>query len=52
MKTILQHLRDRRPDLVAAEFENMKRLWPDSQGLRGRRDKEAEMWRRGLTELT
>jgi hypothetical protein len=35
---------------VAAEIEAMKRLWPNSQGLRDRRDREAELWRKGLEE--
>lgn len=48
MKAIHKHIADGRLELVAAEFENMKRLWPGSDGLRKRRDKEAEMWRRGL----
>jgi hypothetical protein len=48
MQAIHDHLAAGRLDQVAAEFENMKRLWPASEGLRKRRDKEAEMWRRGL----
>jgi GH24 family phage-related lysozyme (muramidase) len=48
MSAIKQHIVAGRLDRVAAEFESMKRLWPNSQGLCKRRDKEAEMWRRGL----
>ncbi|GAB4369008.1 MAG: hypothetical protein Kow00114_28550 [Kiloniellaceae bacterium] len=50
MKAIRDHIDAGRLDKVATEFENMKRLWPGSEGLRKRRDKEAEMWRRGLSE--
>jgi len=50
MKAIRDHIRDDRLEQVAAEFESMKRLWRGSsgEGLRKRREKEAEMWRRGL----
>ncbi len=50
MKAIRDHIAAGRLDQVAAEIEKMKRLWPDSAGLRKRRDKEAEMWRRGLAQ--
>ena len=33
---------------VPALFEAMKRLWPNSEGVRKRRDAEAELFRRGL----
>jgi len=52
MKAIRDHIDAGNLDRVAAEFESMKRLWPDSEGLRKRRDKEAEMWRKGLAEGT
>ena len=48
MRAIRDHLRDGRPSQVAAELRSMKRLWPDSRGLRGRRDREAELWLEGL----
>lgn len=48
MLAIKQHLAAGRRDAVAGEIESMKRLWPASEGLRQRRDREAEMWRRGL----
>jgi hypothetical protein len=35
-------------DAVPAQIEAMKRLWPDVQGLRDRRDREARLWREGL----
>lgn len=50
MKAIRDHLAAGQLDRVAAEIESMKRLWPGSEGLRKRRDKEAEMWRKGLAE--
>ena len=33
---------------VAAQVRAMKRLWPDNPGLKGRRDREAALWERGL----
>ena len=48
MKAIRDHLAAGDLDGVAAEIESMKRLWPNSKGLRKRRDKEAAMWRKGL----
>lgn len=48
MLAIKQHLAAGRREAVAGEIESMKRLWPTSEGLRKRRDREAEMWRRGL----
>jgi peptidoglycan hydrolase-like protein with peptidoglycan-binding domain len=48
MKAIRDHIDAGNLDRVATEFESMTRLWPGSDGLRKRRDKEAEMWRRGL----
>jgi len=50
MKAIHDHIAAGELDKVAAEFESMKRLWPGSEGLRKRRDKEAAMWREGLAE--
>ena len=52
MQAIRQHIRNGQLDKVAAELEGMKRLWPNSQGLCKRRDKEAAMWRRGLAEFS
>ncbi|MEO3430971.1 peptidoglycan-binding protein [Pelagibius sp. CAU 1746] len=50
MKAIRDHIAGGALDEVAAEFERMKRLWPGSEGLRKRRDKEAAMWRQGLAQ--
>ena len=33
---------------VPAQFEAMKRLWPDTAGLVDRRQREADLWRAGL----
>lgn len=35
---------------IPGHFRTMKRLWPQSQGLRDRRDAEAELFRRGLAD--
>ena len=48
MRAIRKHIADGRLDAVPAEFEAMKRLWPNSRGLRIRRDKEAKLWRKAL----
>lgn len=50
MRAIKQHLAAGRRDAVAGEIESMKRLWPKSDGLRKRRDREAQMWRQGLAQ--
>ena len=39
------------PDKVPGLLESMKRLWPGSRGLRERRDREADLWRRSATSL-
>lgn len=51
MLAIKQHLAAGEREAVAGEIESMKRLWPASEGLRKRRDREAEMWRRGLADI-
>ncbi|HMA13895.1 MAG: peptidoglycan-binding protein [Bacteroidota bacterium] len=51
MLAIRQHLAAGQREAVAGEIESMKRLWPASEGLRKRRDREAEMWRRGLSDI-
>jgi hypothetical protein len=50
MRAIKAHLAARDFTKVATEIEAMKRLWPDSRGLRERRDREADLWRNGLQE--
>jgi len=50
MKAIQVHLAAGDFSEVAVEIEAMKRLWPNSRGLRDRRDREAGLWRKGLEE--
>lgn len=50
MRAIREHLAAHNFAKVAEEIEAMKRLWPDSKGLRERREREAALWRKGLTE--
>ena len=47
MAEIARLLRSSEPDLeaIARQFESMKRLWPDTKGLRDRRQREAEVIR-------
>ena len=53
MAEIARLLRARRPGLesIARQFESMKRLWPDSQGLRDRRQREADIIRSARKKL-
>lgn len=50
----MRHIRDLlaadRTTEVADQILAMRRLWPNSRGLRERREREAELWRRGLAE--
>ncbi len=48
MREIRDALAAEQPEKVSEILESMKRLWPDSEGLRKRRDHEAALWRRGL----
>lgn len=48
MREIRQALEAGEFELVPAMFESMARLWPGLRGLRERRFREAELWRRGL----
>lgn len=50
MRAIRDHIQNRNFGKVANELEAMKRLWPNSAGLKGRRDREAALWRKGLQE--
>ena len=43
MRNLQKHIADGNLPAMAAEFRAMKRLWPDSAGLRKRRDKEADL---------
>lgn len=44
MRDIRNHIREGQLDEVAGDLQAMKRLWPNSKGLRDRRDREAELW--------
>lgn len=50
MRRIRDLLQAGRADAVADEILSMRRLWPNSRGLRERREREAELWRRGLAQ--
>lgn len=52
MRAIRDHLARGDLALVAEEFRSMKRLWPEAAGLRARRDREADLWERGLAGAT
>ncbi len=52
MRAIRDHLTRGDLALVPEEFRSMKRLWPDAGGLRARRDREADLWERGLAKST
>ncbi|WP_065755186.1 hypothetical protein [Bradyrhizobium paxllaeri] len=51
MHAIKLHIGAGKLDLVDDDIRAMKRLWPNSKGLRGRRDREAALWNKGLTTL-
>lgn len=48
MRAIHDHIAAGRLDRVAGEFEAMTRLWPNNNGLKGRRRKEAALWRKAV----
>lgn len=48
MRAIKDHMQKCEFEKIPAEFRAMKRLWPDLKGLLIRRDKEAELFERGL----
>ena len=50
MRSIRDHIAAGELELVADDLRGMKRLWPDIAGLRKRRDREAELWHKGLGE--
>lgn len=49
MRAIKAHMAAKDFDKIPAEFRSMKRLWPNLSGLRGRRDREANLFERGLS---
>ena len=48
MRTIRGLLQGGKVDQVPDQLLAMRRLWPDSRGLRERREREAALWRKGL----
>lgn len=48
MRAIKAHMATSAFDRIPAELRSMKRLWPNSKGLRDRRDREAALFERGL----
>jgi GH24 family phage-related lysozyme (muramidase) len=48
MLRIQELLRVGELDKIPEQFRAMKRLWPDSRGLRRRRDEEATLFEQGL----
>lgn len=49
MRAIRAHMQVERFGAIPAEIRSMRRLWPDLIGLQKRRDREAELFRRGLS---
>ena len=48
MRNIRAHVANRDFGAVPDEFLSMRRLWPNSKGLRKRRETEAKLWKKGL----
>jgi GH24 family phage-related lysozyme (muramidase) len=52
MRAIKAHMQSGNLAAIPAEFRSMKRLWPDLDGLRKRRDTEAMLFQQGLNGRT
>jgi uncharacterized protein (TIGR02594 family) len=48
MRAIRQHMEDRAFTKIPGEIRKMKRLWPGVRGLLDRRDREADLFERGI----
>jgi GH24 family phage-related lysozyme (muramidase) len=48
MRAIRQHMANREFEKIPSEIRAMKRLWPTLEGLQRRREREAELFERGL----
>src|SRR5262245_29828067 len=48
MRAIKAHMAAQNFEAIPDEFRSMKRLWPNTKGLRDRRDREATLFERGL----
>lgn len=51
MRDIKAHMENREFRLIPDDFRHMKRLWPNTPGLRDRREKEAVLFEQGLASL-
>ncbi|HLH88323.1 MAG TPA: CHAP domain-containing protein [Xanthobacteraceae bacterium] len=51
MRDIKQHMESKQFQLIPDDFRHMERLWPNSAGLRDRREQEAKLFERGLASL-
>ena len=51
MRDIKSHMANREFKLIPDDFRHMKRLWPNSPGLRDRREKEAVLFEQGLASM-
>jgi hypothetical protein len=52
MRAIKAHMKAKDFQQIPAEIRGMKRLWPKAAGLRKRRDKEADLFEKGLKANT
>lgn len=50
MRTIRDLLEQGKVDEVPDQLLSMRRLWPNSRGLRERREREADLWREGVVQ--
>src|SRR5262245_4055265 len=51
MQNIKAHMAAKAFGKIPAEFRSMKRLWPNMKGLQKRREREAQLFERGLAAL-
>jgi GH24 family phage-related lysozyme (muramidase) len=51
MRAIKAHMAGEAFGKIPSELRSMKRLWPDSSGLRRRREDEARLFEEGLTTV-
>lgn len=51
MRDIKAHMTSRDFRLIPDDFRHMKRIWPNTPGLRDRREKEAVLFEQGLASL-
>jgi len=51
MRDIKQHMQNKQFALIPDDFRHMERLWPNSAGLRDRREQEAKLYERGLASI-